>query len=227
MDKKREKLKKVRKGLMIYIAAVGLPWLFLDVPYDLFTAAALLPFPAVILLLALFPEDTTLSEDPKVSTRVELLAPMFFSVIAPGLRMFDSNFLTLKPLFLWTAGLTPIVVGILWVRCREIRTQVLTFLAAAVLSLLFCFTATAHLNYLLDSGDIRDLPVVVTDMYVINPSKGPDRYVLTVVGEERFQTDLAVSRKDYEALQVGQTISIQISDGGLGIPYAWMVPNFN
>ena len=218
----RTMLKRLRVGLLIAIGAIALPWLFLDVPYKLFSALSLLPFPVALTTICLFPEEVSLDDAPKKrGGRIEFAMPLIFSGFAPVLRaMLDFNFLSWTPLLI-QAGVLLVLIGVvLLVFYKELRQRIGYLLCILLMCSMFCVGFIGQLNYLLDSSVTREQTAIVTDMHISSGSKSPDRYILTVVTQAGTEMELMTGKEHYDSLSVGESVTVYIKDGGLGIPYA-------
>lgn len=218
----RTMLKRLRVGLLIAIGAIALPWLFLNVPYKLFSALSLLPFPVVLTTICMFPDEVSLDDTAKKrGGRIEFAMPLICSVFAPVLRaMMDFNFLSWTPLLI-QAGVMLILIGVvLLVFYKELRQRIGYFLCVLLVCSIFCVGCIGQLNYLLDFSAPRQQTAVITDMHISSGSKSPDRYILTVVTQSGVEMDLMTSEEHYDSLSQGESVTVYIKDGGLGIPYA-------
>lgn len=219
----RTKLRQFRTGLMIAIGAIALPWMFLDVPYKLFSALSLLPFPVTLATICLFPDDISLDENKhkKAGGRVEFFMPLIFSGFAPALRtLFDFNFLTWKPFLIYSSILLVLIAVLLLVYYKELRHRIGYLLAILFTCIFFCIGAIGQFNYLLDTSGPQRQSAIVTDMHISTSSKSPDRYVLTVITLSGTEMELQTSKEHYNSLSVGDHVTVYIKEGGLGIPYA-------
>ena len=220
---RRAKLRQLRTGLMIAIGVIALPWMFLDVPYKLFSALSLLPFSITLATICLFPDDISLDENQSKKTggQVEFFMPLIFSGFAPALRtLFDFNFLTWKPLLLYSGILLVVIAVLLLVYYKELRHRIGYLLCVLFLCIFFCIGAVGQLNYLLDTSGPQRQSATVTDMHISTGSKSPDRYVLTVVTFSGTEMELQTSKEHYNALSIGDNVTVYIKEGGLGISYA-------
>ncbi len=219
---RRVTLYRLRVGLLIAIGVINLPWLFLNVPYKLFAALALLPFPISLAISCLFPDDVSLDDRKKKNNRkVDFLDPLLFSCIGPALRVFmDFNFLTWKPLLIQAGLLLLLVAVLLLVFNQELRKRIGYSLCIVLLCSMFCLGAIGQLNLLLDSSQPQQQVATITDMHISTSTKSPDRYYLTVVTVEGAELDLMTSKEHYDSLQIGENVTVYIKEGGLGIPYA-------
>lgn len=218
---RRAILNRVQVGLLVAIGVINLPWLFLDVPYRLFSVLSLLPFPITVGLICAFPKDVTLTEvKGKGDGRAQMLYPLVFSGFGPALRtLMDFNFLAWKPMLLWCLGLLVAVVALLAICSRECR-KISMLLCTAFLSLFFCVGAVGQVNYLLDFSQPVQTAAVIEEMHISTSSKGPDSYYLNVVTEDGKHMELQVGKEKYESLTEGDAVTVSISNGALGIPYA-------
>lgn len=221
-QQRRVLLSKIRTGLLVAIALINLPWLFLNVPYKLFAALALIPCPVILTLSCLFPEDISLDDKPKnANGRIELLSPMIFSGMVPCLRLlFDFNILDWPRLLIFAAVLLAAIFAILFYFNKPLRKKIGSLIATVFLCAFFAVGAVGQLNYLLDFSQPQSQTAQVTDMRVSTSSKGPDRYTLTVTVDNGAEMDLQVSKSEYQSLNTGDQVAIFILSGGLGIPYA-------
>ena len=220
---RRAKLRQLRTALMIAIGAIALPWLFLDVPYKLFSALSLLPFPIILATICLFPDDVSLDENMRQKTggSVEFFMPLVFSGFAPALRtLLDFNILAWKPLLIYAGILLVLVAVLLLVFYQELRQRIGMFLGILFLCIFFCFGSIGQLNYLLDTSAPQRQSATITDMHISTGSKSPDRYVLTVITLSGTEMELQTSKEHYNSLTIGENVTVYISEGGLGIPYA-------
>lgn len=218
----RTMLKRLRVGLLIAIGAIALPWLFLDVPYKLFSVLSLLPFPVVLTTICMFPDEVSLDDTAKKrGGRIEFAMPLIVSGFAPVLRvMLDFNFLSWTPLLI-QAGVLLVLIGVvLLVFYKELRQRIGYFLCILLMCSMFCVGFIGQLNYLLDFSASRQQTAVITDMHISSGSKSPDRYILTVVTQSGVEMDLMTSEVHYNSLSQGESVTVHIRDGGLGIPYA-------
>ena len=221
-QQRRDMLSKIRIGLLVAIALINLPWLFLKVPYKLFAALALIPCPAILVLSCLFPEDISLDEKKKdANGRVEFLSPMIFSGMVPCLRLlFDFNILDWPRLLIFAALLLAAVFFALFFFNKPLRKKIGSLIAVVFLCAFFAVGTVGQLNYLLDFSQPQSQAAQITDMHISTSSKSPDRYTLTVSTNEGIEMDLQVSKADYQALKIGDSVTVFILSGGLGIPYA-------
>lgn len=222
-NSRRTRLRQFRTGLMIATGAIGLPWLFLDVPYNLFSALSLLPFPITLGIICLFPEDISLDDSKHKQShgRVEFVMPLVFSGFAPAMRtLLDFNYLTWKPLLIQSGILLVLIGVLLFVFCKELRQRFWYFFGILFLCTMFCFGTIGQLNYLLDTSVPKRQSATITDMHISTGSKSPDQYILTLITLSGMEMELKTGKEHYDTLSVGESVTVYIKDGGLGIPYA-------
>lgn len=219
---RRKTLQVVCNVLLGAVAVIALPWLFLDVPYKLFATLSLLPFPIALALACIFPEDITINESRRKSTKVSVLNVLVFSGFAPALRsLLDFNFVSWTKLLFWVLGLAAVIAILLYIFCAECRKKVSTVLAIAFFAMFFCFGAVTQLNFLLDFSNPVEKAAVIEEMHISTSSKSPDTYNLDVVTSDSQKLELKVSREQYETLSVGDSVTVYIQEGALHIPYAY------
>lgn len=221
---RRALLSKIRTGLLVAVALIDLPWMFLNVPYKLFAALALLPCPIVLILVCLFPEDITLEEKQKnANGRVELLTPFIFSGVVPCLRLlFDFNILDWPRLLIFSAVVLALIFFVLFTFNKPLRQKTGSLLGVVFLCIFFAIGSVGQLNYLLDFSQPQSQYAEIADMRVSTSSRGPDRYVLTVTLGDSTELELQVSESEYETLNPGDHVTVVTLSGGLGIPYAFV-----
>lgn len=223
--RRRARLRQLRTGLFIATGAIALPWLFLDVPYKVFSILSLLPFPITLATICLFPEDITL-EDQKThkknsDNKIEFNMLFVFSGVSCGLRtMLDFNFLTWMPLLIQAGLLLVTITILLLIFHKELRQRIGILLCIILICAFSCIGTIGQLNYLLDTSEPQQQVATISDMHISTSSKGPDDYILTVITESGKKMELKTSKERYDSLSVGEAVTVYIREGGLGIPYA-------
>lgn len=228
-DKKRlEVLKKVRIAYCFYIGLTSLPWLFLNVPYVLFSVLNLLSLPIGLGLYFAFPKELTMDEKEKKTKgkhlkKLSIVEPVLLSCCAMPLRSFmDFNILTWGQLLLISIILTVIIVVLCLVLSKEWKTTKSTILAFVMVAVFYSFGAVIQVNCTFDPYPPESAMGTVTDMYISTSSKAPDSYMLTVAMPDGTELDLETSPEYYESFQIGDTAEIYTYPGLLGIDYAYV-----
>lgn len=217
-------LRKVNVGLAVFTGLVDLPWLFLQVPYRLFAALALLPTLIAAALCCIFPNDTTLAETKKAErTRASFLSVLLLSAIVPTLRtLLDFNFLSWKPLLLISLGVFAVLMLALLTLSKEWRAHKSLILVFILILAYYALGFTGQMNYLLDRSEPTEQTAVVEKMNISTGSKSPDSYYLTVRLPNGATEKLEVGEKLYEQTELGDTVTVETYPGGLGVPYAFV-----
>ena len=220
--KRRQILNRVYLAICGFALLVGLAWLFLDVPYKLFAGLSLLPFPAVMTLYCLFPNEITITESEKTAQGRLVVTNTLFLFSVPLIIRFLIDFNVLA----W--GRYWLVVGVLllgllvpiYFCSEECRKHKLLLLGVAFVVLVYLFGATGQVNYLLDRGQPQQAHAIVQSMHISTSRSSPDRYYLKVQTGDLKQIDLQVVESLYDETQIGDRVRILIYPGALEIAYA-------
>lgn len=217
-------LRKVNVGLCVFTGVVALPWLFLEVPYRLFSVLALLPTPIAIALYCIFPNDTTLLETKKAErTRASFLRILILSAMVPTLRTFmDFNFLAWTHLLLLSVGVLAALAAVILVFSREWRGHRGLLFTLPFLLAFYAVGFVGQTNYLLDRSDPTEQPAIVAEMKIVTSSKSPDSYHLTVRLPDGSTEELEVDKEFYQQTAIGDAVTVETYTGAFGIPYAFV-----
>ena len=215
-------LRGVSIALSSLALVIGLPWLFLDVPYRLFAGLILLLSPAVLVVCCLFPDDTTLRETKRDEReRASFLMPLALSAFIPGLRsLMDFNILNWPRLLIFTGVLFVVLTAVFLLRTTEWRARKVV-LINLILLLFFALGAMTEVNYIFDSSEPVVREAVVEDRHVSSGSKSPDTYTLKVRMPDGGMLELNVDEAYYNTTEVGSSVSVYTYSGALGVPYAF------
>ncbi len=222
--KRRQKLSKARTGLLIAIGAVHIPWLFLDVPYKLFSVLALLLFAVIAAFCFYHRKDISINGSPKKGPgyRLEMGTPLIFAAMLPNLRTFlDFDYTDWTALLVWSGCVCVLLFLVFLVFLPETRKKLSTALIAFFICLIFSFSCVGQLNFLLDTAEPARTAATVTDMHISSGSKSPDSYHLAVLLPDGTQLDIRTSKEHYDTLSVGSSVTVITCHGGLGIPYVF------
>lgn len=213
-------LRKVSTGLLIATLLIDLPWLFLHVPYQLFAVLALLAPLCTLALYCIFPNDTTLAETKRAErTRAPLVLPLMLGSIFPVMRVLkDFVFLQWGKVFLAAGIALAVLLAATLVLTKEWRRQKAVLVGLIFPFLFYGVSFVGEVNYLLDTDGLEERIAVVENMR-ISTGKTKSNY-LTVVLPDGTSFDLSVDKKRYESTEIGDEVTVYVSDGALGIPYA-------
>lgn len=220
--KRKGILKKVRAGMYIYLIATIVPWMFLNVPYVLFSVLNLLVMPVVLVLAALFPGEVTLSESRKNGEkRVAFYYPLLASVFAPVLRStIDFNILDWMRVLVISAVLA-VALFVIFMLCTKEWKVWKGVLGLVGLALVFyCPGAVMQVNWCFDFSEPTLEIAELTEKHISTGSKTPDSYMLNVQLPDGGELELQTDEIAYEILEVGDPVEVYTWKGLLGIPYA-------
>ena len=220
-QRRRKIIKYIYLALCALALLAGLAWLFLDVPYELFGWLSLIPFPALMTLYCLFPNEITITENKAAAHGRVVASITLFLFSAPAAIRFLMDFNILAWGRFW------IVVGVLllglllpiFLCSEECQKQKVLLLAVAFALLVYLVGATGEINYLLDREPPQEWNGVVTDMHISTSRKSPDRYYLEVETSNQSY-NLMVGEAMYDETIVGDKVLVLGYPGALGIPYA-------
>lgn len=213
-------LRKVSTALLVATLLIDLPWLFLRVPYQLFAVLALLAPLCTFALYCIFPNDTTLAETKRAErTRAPLVLPLMLGSVLPVMRVLkDFVFLRWGEVFLAAGIALAVLLAATLVLTKEWRRQKAVLVGLIFPFLFYGVSFVGEVNYLLDTDGLEERIAVVEDMR-ISSGKTKSNY-LTVVLPDGTSFDLSVDKKRYESTEIGDEVTVYVSDGALGIPYA-------
>lgn len=217
--------------LLILGTVSTLGFLFLGKPYRLWSCLCLACYMAAVVLGLVFPDYFSLLRDNRESMRetkaksIGLLGPLMASGFGPTLRsLLVFNFIPEWSVYVAGLILSLILTALFFWRLRELRGRIAALLGAWFLLLVSSLGVPAQLNALLDVHDPELIPVTIVDKHISKGSRGPDRYVLTVVSEEGEEQNLDTAREIYEEAEIGDGGSMALFRGALAMPYAEFVP---
>lgn len=213
-------LRKVSTALLVATLLIDLPWLFLRVPYQLFAVLALLAPLCTFALYCIFPNDTTLAETKRAErTRAPLVLPLMLGSVLPVMRVLkDFVFLHWGEVFLAAGIALAVLLAATLVLTKEWRRQKAVLVGLIFPFLFYGVSFVGEVNYLLDTDGLEERIAVVEDMRI--SSGKTKRNYLTVVLPDGTSFDLSVDKKRYESTEIGDEVTVYVSDGALGIPYA-------
>lgn len=217
----RYQLTLIKAILCLYLSFVSSAWMFLDVPYKLFSILSMLPVPAFLALYFLFPKNFTMEQESG-KTRNSLSLPLLCSSFILCFRtMMDFNFLNWPRLLI--LSLIPLLpLGILFpFLSKEWPVAKKTIFVFLIAMAMYVFGTLGQINAAFD----RSLPVrepgILTDMHISHGSRGPNHYYLTILLDTSDTIELETDPDHYKSLTPGDKVTVYTCDGALNIPYAW------
>ncbi|MBE6932638.1 MAG: hypothetical protein E7464_04570 [Ruminococcaceae bacterium] len=217
-------LKKVKLGYCIYTGAVGLMWLFLNVPYVLFSVLNLLALPIGLALYFCFPNELTMQDQKKSKgSRISIAMPVMLSGCVIALRTFiDFNILHWGKFFIAGGILLVILLVLFLCLSREWRSRKGTIFIIVFALLFYVIGAVGQINYVFDPAPPQIDSGEVVDMHISTSSKGPDTYHINVLLQDGTELDLQTSEANYETISIGDETQVYTFPGLLGIEYAFL-----
>ena len=219
-----ELLKKIRIAYCVYVGAVSLPWMFLNVPYVLFSVLNLLSAPLGLALYFSFPKELTMDEKAKATDkRLSMLQPVIFSVFAIALRsLLDFNILEWGNLLLIVLIVCILLLVLCLILSHEWKERKSTITGFVLVMIFYSLGAVCQLNCTFDPFPAESTTGTVTDMHISTSSKAPDSYILTIVLSDGTELDLETSPEHYESFQIGDFAEVYTYPGLLGVDYAFV-----
>ncbi len=215
-DEKRLRILNVVKICFgVYLGAVNLAWLFLNVPYALFSVLSIAAFPVLLALYFCFPKELTMGE--KESGKISLMLHAVLAGIVPALRtLIDFNFIDGGKMFWVCAAAFVLLMALFLLLSKEWKTQKAIILALGFVLLYYSLGAVGQLNFLLDSGQHTVEQGIITHM---RESDDNDHYItVTVPSGEEYE--LRIGEKHFGRVEIGDIASVRIYSGAFDIPYA-------
>lgn len=140
---------------------------------------------------------------------------LFFGLICGGEYNFFDDFRVL-PVALGSV----LVVGIPLLFVREFVEQFSAWLITLVFILFFNgFAFIPHFNHVL-GPELTPCTATIVDTHKSTGGKGSDYYYCDVLLPDGRELDVRVPKKEYDAVQIGDTMDLQIGTGFFGIEYA-------
>lgn len=224
LDQKRlALLRKIYMGYNVYILLVSLCWLFLKVPYMLFSLLAIIALPVLMVLYILFPEYYTILEKTRSTRNISIVIPALGSGPALLLRtIMDFNILKWGRFLLLYALALAVCTAVMLLLTKEWKRK-----KVALFHLLFIFAiylpgVIGQVNCTFDYHEPQVSIAEVTNLSISRSSRSPDRYNVDVVLEDGTTMQLETNPEHYDALREGDKVKVSIQEGTLGISHAYL-----
>ncbi|MDD6394904.1 MAG: hypothetical protein PUB37_01770 [Firmicutes bacterium] len=191
----------------------------------MFSICALIPFANLSLHFAfsryfVFDKENDYRDTRHLDTLVSLCVPMLINIIIiDGMyyELTDKATILLFVITIITALLLFILYWYFSLKETQTKSKILTF---AVVALIIPFSSAYILNYTCDTGVSSYYEAVVTDKRVATGGRGGDDYYIEVQQSDKTSEEFSVSYKKYEALQIGDTVTVGEYKGALGLAYS-------
>ncbi len=222
--KQMDTMIKVHSSYVIYMVLVSLCWLFLNVPYMLFSLLALIGLPVLLILYVLFPNCFTILEKTRSTKKISVAISAMGSAVALLLRtLMDYNILKWSKLLIISLIALVICAAVVLLMTKEWRKKKLAILYLVLVLALYLPGALGQINCTFDMSEPREQMTTVEELSVSTSSKSPDSYYVHVTLRDGSKVKLQTYKEHYESLRKGDLVGVYIFDGMLGVPYAYVL----
>lgn len=224
LNKKRlEMVRKIHAGYCVYILLVSLCWLFLDVPYRLFSALTMIGLPGLLALYAALPDYYTIFEKTRSTPNISITLPAFGASVAVCLRtLMDFNIFQWGRLLMLCGIAFAVCMAALMLLTKEWRYKKTALLYFAFILIVYLPGTFGQINCAFDTHISQVCAAEVTELSVSTSSKGPDSYNVDVLLEDGTNLSLETNQKHYETLSVGDDVEVHLLDGVLGVAHGYL-----
>lgn len=222
-DMSRIKLFRVLKICFgVYLGLVNLPWMFIDVPYRLFSVLSIIALPVLLSAYLCFPGELTLLEDKECKGKVSIMSLMVFSTVLPALRsLIDFNFTSFGRLLMLTGVVVAMLLVIGLACSRELRRRKSVLVLMILLLAFYAFGAVAQVNFDFDNSIPTAQQAIMVDKHISRSRKGPDSYYIELRLDGGKEMQIKVGSEQYSSYSKGDQVTVYTFDGALDIPYAF------
>ncbi len=229
------KEKLTRRVLMIVLIAVSaLSVLFFIIgsaavsaatTKAMFSLCALMPLVIYVLNFMFkryfkFDKEHDYRDNRNLDTLLWLCVPTIINLFVMGGMKYE---LTFKAIILWTAIsilITLILVAVYWYFSSKATGAVNKILNFAVFTLIISLSSIYILNFTCDTSQPSTYEAVIIDKHIVTGVKGGDDYRIEVQSSNKSSEEFDISYKKYEALEIGDTVTIGEYSGAFGIEYS-------
>lgn len=214
------RLRKTFWALNIVTLVIDLPWMFLPVPYLLFSILSLLPLPICLALYCIFPQNVTLAGAKKVTEdQASCLLVMGVAVIFPLIRALDEfHVLQWAPLVMLSCLSAAVFSAIVLPLTREWREKTALLMTLLFVLALYSAATILHINYIAE-GDVPQQQTAIVLDHSYEQSGKTTKYYLTLKAENGKRVQIRVDSDCYSTTNDGDTLNISLHDGALGVPF--------
>lgn len=230
-DPEKARRRKPLGTILIVLAVViESAWLFLDVPYLLFSILSIVLFLVPFVLVLVQPAYFTLLDlggrkkaekyrENGIVT-VDVFIPVIIAALGLEFRsLMDFNILNWLVLLIALGVFSLVLTLVLYFCYRDIKGKPGQAAMLFVILMLFSFGFVVQVNYLLDFKEPDVGYTEVLDKHISTSSKLPDSYLLTVSVDGQEQ-ELQAPPELYDGTEIGDEVIITTYHGAFGIRYA-------
>ena len=222
-DMSRTRLFRVLKICFgVYLGLVNLPWMFIDVPYRLFSVLSIIALPVLLAAYICFPGELTIMEDKECKGKVSIMSLLVFSSALPALRsLIDFNFTEAGRLIVLTGIVFAVLFVIVLISSRELRRRASAIIMLILLLAFYSFGAVAQVNFDFDNSVPTAQQAVMIDKHISRSRRGPDSYYIELKLTGGVEMQIKVGSEQYSTYSKGDKVTVYTFDGALDIPYAF------
>lgn len=227
---KARRLKPLGTILIVLAVLIEAAWLFLDVPYRLFSILSVALFLVPFVLVLVKPVYFTMldfggrkkAEKYKENgvVTVDVFTPVLIAALGLAIRSFaDYNILNWIALLIATGVFSLALTLVMYFCYRDIKGKPGQAALLFLLLMMFSSGLVVQVNELLDFREPDVAYTEVLDKRISTSSRSPDSYLLAVSVDEQTQ-ELQAPPDLYDAVEIGDDVIITTYPGAFGIRYA-------
>ncbi len=222
-DGKRGRIFRVLKICFgVYLGLVNLPWMFIDVPYKLFSILSIIALPVLLAAYICFPGELTMLENKECKGKVSIFTLVLFSSLLPALRsLMDFNITGIGKLILAGAIGFAFLLGAVMLCTKEWRRRKSILAILCMFLLFYALGVAAQINYDFDNSTPAAQQAVMVDKHISRSRRGPDTYYIKLRLSGGREMQVKTGSERYYSYEKGDEVLVYTFEGALGIPYVF------